>query len=129
MRVADSRRTPPQVNILRSALPDAKLYTDTFAPLAGAELIAVSPGVPLREPLIQAALARAIPVVSEMDLFAWGLRKLTPQAQVIAIPAPTTSHDDRPGRCPVSCRAGRKTAVAGDVGPAALERLDECDRP
>jgi UDP-N-acetylmuramoylalanine--D-glutamate ligase len=52
---------------------------------AGVDLIAISPGVPVQEATVQAAMARGVPVVSEIELFAWGVRQLTPRAKMIAI--------------------------------------------
>ena len=87
VRVADSRSAPPQVDALRAAVPEAVLFAGPFTAeaFAGVELIAISPGVPVRQALVQEAVARAVPVLSEIELFAWGVRRLTPQAQVIAI--------------------------------------------
>ncbi|MGH8758276.1 MAG: UDP-N-acetylmuramoyl-L-alanine--D-glutamate ligase, partial [Burkholderiales bacterium] len=60
VHVADSRAVPPNAEQLRTELPGVELHTGAFRPesFADAELIAISPGVPLAEPLVQAVLAR-----------------------------------------------------------------------
>ncbi|RDE50434.1 MAG: UDP-N-acetylmuramoyl-L-alanine--D-glutamate ligase [Candidatus Accumulibacter meliphilus] len=125
VRVADSRSAPPQAEALRAAVPAAVLFAGPFsaAAFAGVELIAISPGVPVQEPLLQDAVAHAIPLVSEIELFAWAVRRLTPQAALIAI---TGSNGKTTTTALVGalCRAaGRRTTVAGNIGPAALDAL------
>ncbi|MEF8724414.1 UDP-N-acetylmuramoyl-L-alanine--D-glutamate ligase [Candidatus Accumulibacter phosphatis] len=125
VRVADSRSAPPQADALRAAVPTAVLFAGPFsaAAFAGVELIAISPGVPVQELLLQDAVAHAIPLVSEIELFAWAVHRLTPQAALIAI---TGSNGKTTTTALVGalCRAaGRRTAVAGNIGPAALDAL------
>ena len=87
VRVVDSRATPPNVEALRAAVPDAELFAGGFAApaFAGVDLIAISPGVPVDTPAVQEAVARGTPLVSEIELFAHGVRALTQPAQVLAI--------------------------------------------
>lgn len=125
VRVADSRPAPPQADALRAAVPAADLCVGPFTAeaFAGVDLIAISPGVPVQEELVQAAVARGVPLVSEIELFAWGIGGLTPRARVIAI---TGSNGKTTTTALVGalCRAaGRRTAVAGNIGPAALDAL------
>ena len=60
MRVADTRAEPPRAAELAAALPGVPLTTGPFtdATFAGADLIAISPGVPKDQPAIAAAVAR-----------------------------------------------------------------------
>jgi UDP-N-acetylmuramoylalanine--D-glutamate ligase len=79
--------------------------------------------VPVQEALVQAAVARGVPLVSEIELFAWAVHRLTPQAALIAI---TGSNGKTTTTALVGalCRAaGRRTAVAGNISPAALDAL------
>jgi UDP-N-acetylmuramoylalanine--D-glutamate ligase len=125
VRVADSRSAPPQADALRAAVPAAVLFAGPFsaAAFAGVELIAISPGVPVQEPLLQEAVARAIPLVSEIELFAWAVHRLTPQAALIAITG-SNGKTTTTALVGVLCRAaGRRTGVAGNIGPAALDAL------
>jgi UDP-N-acetylmuramoylalanine--D-glutamate ligase len=104
--------------------PEAVLFAGPFAPeaFAGVELIAISPGVPVQEPLVQEALAQGIPVVSEIELFVWGLRQNAAGA-VIAITG-SNGKTTTTALTGALCRAaGRRTAVAGNISPAALDAL------
>ncbi|MBP9803716.1 MAG: UDP-N-acetylmuramoyl-L-alanine--D-glutamate ligase [Candidatus Accumulibacter sp.] len=125
VRVADSRRAPPQLDTLGAALPAVELFAGPFSPaaFAGVELIAISPGVPMQEPLIQAALARGVALVSEIELFACAIRQRSPEALLMAITG-SNGKTTTTALAGVLCRAaGRTTAVAGNIGPAALDAL------
>jgi len=125
VRVADSRRSAPQVDALRAALPEVTVLAGPFAPeaFAGVELIAISPGVPVQEPLVQDAIARSVPVVSEIELFVWAVRDRTPQARLIAITG-SNGKTTTTALTGALCRAaGLRTAVAGNISPAALDAL------
>ena len=128
VRVADSRPAPPNADQLRAELPGIELHTGTFRPesFADAELIAISPGVPLAEPQVQAALARDLEVIGDMELFA-RVREEFPGARVIGI---TGSN----GKSTVTemvgamVRAARtRTLVAGNIGLPILEALAEIE--
>ena len=125
VRVADSRLQPPNVAALRAAVPQAELIAGPFdaKTFAGIELIAISPGVPVQEPQVQAAVARGIPLVSEIELFAWGMHELTPQARVIAITGSNGKTTTTALVGALCAAAGRRTVVAGNIGPAALDAL------
>jgi len=125
VRVADSRAQPPNVEALRAAVPQAELVTGPFvaATFASVELIAISPGVPVQEPLVQAAVARGVPLVSEIELFAWGVRALSPQAKLIAITGSNGKTTTTALVGALCAAAGRRTAVAGNISPAALDAL------
>jgi UDP-N-acetylmuramoylalanine--D-glutamate ligase len=123
VRVADSRHSPPQAEALRSAVPDARLFAGPFTPaaFAGVALIALSPGVPVQEPLLQAALARGVAVVSEIELFVQALRQVSPQARLIAITG-SNGKTTTTALTGALCRAaGCRTGVAGNISPAALD--------
>ncbi|WP_291988643.1 UDP-N-acetylmuramoyl-L-alanine--D-glutamate ligase [Candidatus Accumulibacter sp. ACC007] len=125
VRVADSRSAPPQADALRARVPEAVLFSGPFSAeaFAGAELIAISPGVPVHQALVQDAVARGVPLVSEIELFAWAVHRLAPQAALIAI---TGSNGKTTTTALVGalCRAaGRRTQVAGNISPAALDAL------
>lgn len=129
LRVADSRRAPPNVDALRQIAPQAEFVGGPFidAAFVGIDLIAISPGVPVQDPAIQRALhgvqARGIPLVSEIELFMWGMRKLTPQARVLAITGSNGKTTTTALTGALCAAAGRTTKVAGNIGPAALDAL------
>jgi UDP-N-acetylmuramoylalanine--D-glutamate ligase len=72
LAVADSRQQPPGLQLLREQLPDVGLFLGDFDPemFAGAEMLVVSPGVPMTTPAIQYALDKGVQVVGDIELFA-----------------------------------------------------------
>lgn len=133
VRVADSRELAPQAAALRAAVPSAELLAGPFTreAFAGVDLIVISPGVPVQEPLVQAAVKRGVGLVSEIELFAWAIRRLTPSAQLIAITGSNGKTTTTALTGALCQAAGRRTAVAGNIGPAALDALmsaidDDC---
>jgi UDP-N-acetylmuramoylalanine--D-glutamate ligase len=126
VRVADTRPKPPLAAKLAAALPRVAIATGPIdnATLAGADLIAISPGVPKDQPAIAAAVARGAELVGDIELFA---RALPPEQKVLAI---TGSN----GKTTVTaltaalCRAsGLATLVAGNIGDAVLDALPKTD--
>ena len=89
VRVADSRAEPPGAEQLFEHVPQAQMHFGPFdlPLLSGIDLVAISPGLSQREPLVQEARRRGIPVTGEIELFAQGLRDLGERehCQVIAI--------------------------------------------
>jgi UDP-N-acetylmuramoylalanine--D-glutamate ligase len=127
VRVADSRAVPPNAAELAAAAPGAELVAGPFAvaTFAGVDLIAISPGLPVQEANVQSAIARGIPVVSEIELFAWAVRRLTPAAKIVAITGSNGKTTTTALAGALALAAGRKTVVAGNISPAALDALME----
>src|SRR5512134_116372 len=127
VRVADTRDAPPALGGLRAAVPQAEIVTGPFtdALLGGADLVGVSPGVPLSEPVVRTALARGLDVVGDVELFARFLATL-PGAQrgrVIAVTG-TNGKTTVTALAGAMCRAaGLDTEVAGNISPAVLDAL------
>ncbi|HMV04298.1 MAG TPA: UDP-N-acetylmuramoyl-L-alanine--D-glutamate ligase [Accumulibacter sp.] len=127
VRVADSRALPPNHQQLRSDLPGVALFCGSFAApaFADVDLMAISPGVAVQEPVIQEAVARGVPLVSEIELFAWSLQGALRRPQVIAITG-SNGKTTTTALTGALCRAaGRRVAVAGNIGPAVLDALIE----
>ncbi len=125
LRVADSRPQPPNVEALRAVAPAAELIAGPFtaALFDGIDLIAISPGIPAQTPEVSAAVARGVPLVSEIELFAWAINAQRPRPRVIAITGSNgkTTTTTMAGEM---CRwAGHRVAVAGNIGPSALDAL------
>ncbi|MFT3849204.1 MAG: UDP-N-acetylmuramoyl-L-alanine--D-glutamate ligase [Propionivibrio sp.] len=125
VRVADSRAQPPNVDALRDAAPNATLRCGPFAAetFAGIELIAISPGIPVQEAQVQAALAAGVPVVSEVELFAWGVRQLTPSAKIVAITGSNGKTTTTALTAYVLNAAGVPAVACGNISPSALDAL------
>lgn len=126
--VADSREAPPHATRFHAEFPGVQLSTGPFsdALFADIDLIAISPGVPLADPHVAAAVARGIPVAGDVELFALALGP-QPSVRILAI---TGSN----GKSTVTemtgamCRAaGHKTVVAGNIGLPVLDALDEAE--
>lgn len=125
LRVADSRSAPPGLAEAARYADAAQILCGPFnaAMFDGIELIAISPGIPLRDPVVASGVARGIPVVGDIGLFAQQLTangyRLT--TKVIAITGAN-------GKSTVTsmvehmCRAAGKDAVAaGNISPAVLD--------
>ena len=131
VRVADSRLQPPNVQALRQVAAQAELLAGPFveAAFSGIDLIAISPGVPVQEPQIQAAVERGIPLVSEIELFAWGVHELTPRAKVIAITGSNGKTTTTALAAHLANAADFRAVACGNISPSALDALmAELDR-
>ena len=131
VRVADSRVAPPHAARLARELPQVPLATGKFsdAALAGADLIAISPGIDRREAPIAGAVKRGLPVVGDVELFAQALKALIPHPSSL-IPPRILAITGSNGKSTVTvmtgeiCRAaGRETVVAGNIGLPVLDAL------
>ena len=97
VRVADSRPSPPGINMVRSMLPLVEVACGPFceALLQGVEFIAISPGVPLSDPFVQLAAARGISIVGDIELFAQWIQAQHAPASTSSLSDGTTSHSAR----------------------------------
>ena len=134
VRICDSRVAPPRLAEWQREHPQARFSGGTFELRAsdwldGLDCLAWSPGLsPYLGP--SAALAalvreRAIPVVGEIELFCRAIAQESEAPRVIAITGTN-------GKTTTSCllahlltAAGTEVALAGNVGPPALEVLLE----
>ncbi|MDH3319058.1 MAG: UDP-N-acetylmuramoyl-L-alanine--D-glutamate ligase [Betaproteobacteria bacterium] len=118
-RVADTRAAPP-----RAADFAGELRTGAFAPalLEGVDLVCISPGLSLREDVVRAALERGVPVLGDVELFAWQVRARG-TSHVLAVTGTN-------GKTTVTALAGHllrsagiDAVVAGNIGPPVLQAL------
>ena len=125
VRVADSRETPPNVEALRAVVPDVELHVGSFSATAfqGADLMAISPGVPVETPAVQAAVARGVPLVSEIELFAWGVRKFVPRSKIIAITGSNGKTTTTALTAHLLNSANVPAVACGNISPSALDAL------
>jgi UDP-N-acetylmuramoylalanine--D-glutamate ligase len=114
-RVADTRLSPP-----RKKDYHGELRTGPFsaALLEGVDLVCISPGLPPDEPVVMEARRRQIPIVGDVELFAWQNK-----SKVLAITGTN-------GKTTVTAltghllrSAGVDCEVAGNIGPAVLDAL------
>ncbi len=122
VRVADSRENPPNLAELRSAVPEAEVIAGPFAAasFAGMDLIALSPGVPAATPEIAQA---AVPVISEIELFAWGVRQFAPASKIIAITGSNGKTTTTALTAHLLNGAGVPAVACGNISPSALDAL------
>ncbi|MET0023899.1 MAG: UDP-N-acetylmuramoyl-L-alanine--D-glutamate ligase [Sedimenticola sp.] len=123
--ITDSREQPPGLDELRSELPDTALFLGAFetAVFEAADRLVVSPGVPVDQPLIRQSMARGVPVIGDIELFAQ------------AVDAPVAAITGSNGKSSVTTllgemadRAERRVKVGGNLGEPALDLLsDEAD--
>jgi UDP-N-acetylmuramoylalanine--D-glutamate ligase len=125
--VADSRIDPPGIAALRSELPQAEVHCGPFGDelLQGIDRVAISPGVPVAEPLVQRAIARGIPVEGDIELLAQQLasndyRRNTKVIAISGANGKTTVTSMVGAMC---AAAGLDTQVAGNISPAVLDAL------
>ncbi len=124
VRVADTRPVPPNLARLQQALPAVSVHCGNFAEslFDGIDLIAISPGVPLADPMVARAARRGVPVVGDIELFARALpREGAPR--ILAITG-TNGKSTVTALAGTMCRtAGLDCEVAGNISPAALDAL------
>ncbi len=120
--VTDSRANPPGMEQARLEMPDTALFTGGFDAdaFAAAELLVVSPGVPVREPLVAEAAARGTPVIGDVELFAQAAR-----APVVAITGSNGKSTVTSLLGQMARLAGLRVAVGGNLGEPALDLLDD----
>ena len=126
VRAADSRTAPPNLDALQRAVPVAQVFTGAFAAetFAGIDLIAISPGVSLAEPLVQQAAKRGVSVVGDIDLFALALRQISSlKPKILAITGSNGKTTVTAMAGAMVKRAGWDVEVAGNISPAVLNAL------
>lgn len=120
--VTDSRSNPPGLSQLQHDWPNIPHYLGGFVEsvFAAATRVILSPGVALTTPAVAAATARGIPVLGDIELFARLAR--APVAAVTGSNGKSTV-TTLLGR--MAAAAGLRVAVGGNLGPPALDLLDD----
>jgi UDP-N-acetylmuramoylalanine--D-glutamate ligase len=113
VRAADTRAAPP-----RQFKGDVRLGPFEVSLLDGADVVCISPGLSLAQPVIDEARSRGIPVLGDIELFAWHNT-----APVLAVTGTN-------GKTTVTALTGHllRTAgidceVAGNISPPALDAV------
>ena len=122
VRVADSRLAPPNLEALASLAPAAQVIAGPFvdATFAGVDLVALSPGVPKATPQIAAV---DVPVISEIELFAAGVREQVPGSKIIAITGSNGKTTTTALTAHLLNSAGVPAIACGNISPSALDAL------
>jgi len=119
--VADSRAAPPRLK----ELAREKVVTGRFKTslLKDADLVCISPGLSLEEEIVQAAVAKGIPVVGDIELFAWSVGRENAE-KVLAITGTNGKSTVTALTGQLLRSAGIDAEVAGNISPPALDALD-----
>jgi UDP-N-acetylmuramoylalanine--D-glutamate ligase len=119
--VTDSRAEPPELQRLAALGGDVVVRTGGFdaALLEHADLVVVSPGVSLTGPFFEAARARGLSIVGDIELFARAAR-----APVIGITGTNGKSTVTTLLEKMAARAGLRMRAGGNLGAPALELLD-----
>lgn len=147
LRAADSRSAPPGAAEAERIVGSGQILCGPFSAsmFDGVDLVAISPGVPLRDPVVASAVARGIQVVGDIELFAQQIRgQQAPAATSSRSPAlsPEGKRGEREmqplilaitganGKTTVTsmtehlCKAaGRDAVAAGNISPAVLDAV------
>ncbi len=119
VKVIDTRETPPGMNDFPQEIP---LHTGSWNQswLMAADLVVLSPGIALATPEIQQIMAQKIPVVGDIELFAWEV-----DAPVIAITGSNGKSTVTDLTGVLAKGAGLNVAVGGNIGLPALDLLND----
>ena len=131
--VWDSRDVAPQDAALAAELPTAQRLRGALdaAALDGITRVLKSPGLAPRDPriapLLQAAQDAGVPVHGELDLFVRALADLKAAhgyaPQLLAITGTNGKTTTTAMTALLVARAGRRVAVAGNIGPTLLDTM------
>ncbi|CAH0527080.1 UDP-N-acetylmuramoyl-L-alanine--D-glutamate ligase [Vibrio hippocampi] len=118
VRVMDSRDNPPGKDELPS---NVALHSGSFNLewLLNADLVVCNPGIALATPEITAAIQANVPVVGDIELFAWSNSK-----PVIAITGSNGKSTVTDLTGVLARAAGLNVGVGGNIGVPALDLLD-----
>ncbi|MCW8933336.1 MAG: UDP-N-acetylmuramoyl-L-alanine--D-glutamate ligase [Gammaproteobacteria bacterium] len=119
--VVDSRNKPPGLQELENEFPDVSIYLGKFdeALFMGAQQIIVSPGVSLKEPVIDHAMNQGVDVVGDIELFAQMI-----SAPVIAVTGSNGKSTVISLLGEMAQTAGINAVVGGNIGIPALDLIN-----
>lgn len=120
--VTDSRLTPPNLQEFKKYYPDVpiKLGKLDETLLREANHLILSPGISLKEPIVAEQVARGIPVIGDIELFALHTKK-----PVIAITGTNAKSTVTTLVGEMAKNAGIKVGVGGNLGIPALDLFKE----
>ena len=120
--VTDSRDEPPELSTLKNEFESIPVYLGEISAevLLASDQIVLSPGISLENESIKQAIKQGIPVVGDIELFCQQAK-----APIIAISGSNGKSTVTTLVAEMTCQAGLKTGVGGNLGTPALELLDE----
>jgi len=140
VRVWDSRWDcpggPPQAAALAEEVPTAQRIAGPLGPAAleGVQRVLKSPGLAPHDeriaPLLKRSREAGIPVQGELDLFSRALRDLAAQRgyapRIVAVTGTNGKTTTTALAALLIERAGKRVAMAGNIGPTLLQTLSDC---
>lgn len=124
--VTDTRPAPPFLAAVQSAYPDVPVAPNGLDAglLAQAEVIIVSPGISLQQPLLQQQAQRGIPLIGDIELFARAV-----QVPVIAITGTNAKSTVTTLVGLMAQAAGYAVQTGGNLGTPALDLFEAAPQP
>lgn len=122
VEIHDSRDLPPQLSVLRSAFPNIPVITGQFSAqrFSQADLLVVSPGVPLTNPAVARAVIKHVETVGDIELFARAAK-----APIVAISGANGKSTVSALAAEMLSAAGLDTRLGGNIGIPAMELLQQ----
>jgi UDP-N-acetylmuramoylalanine--D-glutamate ligase len=120
--VTDSRKKPPMLDVMQKTFPDVPLYLggiDNNLLLNANELL-VSPGVSLKEKVIEEAIRNGVSVYGDIELFCQQINK-----PIAAITGSNGKSTVTTLVTEMARKAGMGVAIGGNLGTPALDLLHE----
>ncbi|RME35528.1 MAG: UDP-N-acetylmuramoyl-L-alanine--D-glutamate ligase, partial [Gammaproteobacteria bacterium] len=120
--VCDSREQPPGRERLAMELPSVTCFAGPFAPelFRAAGRVILSPGLDPDLPAVTAAREAGIEIIGDIELFA----RLA-DAPVVAVTGSNGKSTVTTLVAEMAASAGRRVRAGGNLGPAALDLLEE----
>jgi UDP-N-acetylmuramoylalanine--D-glutamate ligase len=121
-RVLDTRVEPPGAAVLKALAPDVPVHLGGWQDdwLATAEHLYLSPGLPLAEPRIQAAIARGVQLHNDIDLYVHNT-----SAKIIAVTGSNGKSTVVSLLEYLAQAIGLKALAGGNIGQPALNLLEQ----
>jgi len=115
---ADTRAAPPHgKKLAKDEVKTGKFKTSLLKDI---DLVCISPGLSLEEPVVQAAVAKGIPVAGDIELFAWARSEQTGE-KLLAITGTNGKSTVTALAGHLLRAAGMDCEVAGNISPPALD--------
>jgi UDP-N-acetylmuramoylalanine--D-glutamate ligase len=125
VRVADTRTDPPHAETLHRDFPHISLALGPFSNgiFRDVDLVVASPGVPLADPEVAAAVKGGLEVVGDVELFARTLQSMPNPPRVVAITGANGKTTVTTMVGEMVKAAGLDVQVLGNIGTPVLEAL------
>ena len=120
--VADTRANPPELAAIRAQYPQVEVRCGELDVefLCRADELYVSPGLALATPALQAAAARGVKLLGDIELFARHAK-----APIVAITGSNAKSTVTTLVGEMAVAAGKRVAVGGNLGTPALDLLND----